>query len=359
MITKTLTFQVEKYIRQKDRIVSPEGKKVSEIVKEVQLSKIRPNRLNPRLELNVDKLNELAESIKEVGLLEPLIVRPFEDGYEVVVGERRYRASQQANLKTVPVIIRDYTDDQVIELNLIENIQREDLSVVEKARSCKQLRDKFPEKYPTWQKVAEKIGVSFETVKIWVRTLRLPEEVQKLVAPRETHRVPEGKIDYQTALHVVERIKEPEKQVEMIKEIAERRIPQREAQRIIREVVKEPQKPIKEVIEEIAEEPYELPFRLSHLDPILKGLKTQTSRKGIPDPKIKVGSIVHAAVWEPHFADLRVTNIERKRLKYFDEDDAKREGGYTLEEFKKVWKKIHGEWNEDEFVYVIHFEKVK
>lgn len=332
---------------------------MSEIVKEVELSKIRPNRLNPRLEINVERLNELAESIREVGLLEPLIVRHFEDGYEVVVGERRYRASQQANLKTVPVIIRDYTDDQVIELNLIENIQREDLSVVEKARSCKQLRDKFPEKYPTWEKVAEKIGVSFEAVKIWVRTLSLPEEVQKLVAPRETHRVPEGRIDYQTALHVIERIKEPEKQVEMAREIAERRIPQREAQRIIREVVREPEKSIEEVIEKIAEEPYELPFRLSHKEPILKGLKTQTSRKGIPDPKVKVGSIVHAAVWEPHFADLRVTDIERKQLKFFDEEDAKREGGYTLEEFKRIWKEIHGDWNEDEFVYVIHFEKVR
>jgi ParB/RepB/Spo0J family partition protein len=331
---------------------------MSETMKEVELSRIRPNRLNPRLDINIDSLNELAESIKSVGILEPLIVRPFEDGYEVVVGERRYRASQQANLKTVPVIIRDYTDDQVIELNLIENTQREDLSVVEKAKSCKQLRDKFPTKYPTWEKVAEKIGVGFETVKIWVRTLGLPEEVQKLVAPRETHRVPEGKIDYQTALHVVERIKEPERQVEMAREIAERRIPQREAQRIIREVVKEPERSIAEVIKEIGEEPYELPFRLSHRDTILKGIKTQTARKGIPDPKIKVGSIVHAAVWEPHFTDLRVTRIERKRLKYFDEEDAKREGGYTLEEFKKVWKEIHGEWNEDELVYVIHFERV-
>lgn len=332
---------------------------MSEIVKEVELSKIRPNRLNPRLDINVEKLNELAKSIRDVGLLEPLIVRPFEDGYEVVVGERRYRASQQANLERVPVIIRDYTDDQVIELNLIENIQREDLSVVEKARSCKQLRDQFPEKYPTWEKVAERIGVSFETVKIWVRTLGLPEEVQKLVAPRETHRVPEGRIDYQTALHVVEKIKEPEKQVEMAREIAKRRIPQRKAQRIIREVAKEPEKPVEAVIARIEEEPYELPFRLSHREPILKDTKIQTSRRGIPDPKIKEGAIVHAAVWEPHFADLRITHIERKRLKHFDEEDAKREGGYTLEEFKKVWKEIHGEWDEDQFVYVIHFERLK
>lgn len=153
-----IAFQVERDIRKDCRIVSSEENEVSERVKEVELSRIRPNRLNPRLEINVERLNELAESIREVGLLEPLIVRPSEDGYEVVIGERRYRASQQANLRTVPVVIRDYTDDQVIELNLIENIQREDLSVVEKGKSCRQLRDKYPEKYPTWEKVAEKIG---------------------------------------------------------------------------------------------------------------------------------------------------------------------------------------------------------
>ena len=331
---------------------------MSETLREVELKRIRPNRLNPRLDINIQGLNELAESIEKVGLLQPLIVRPVEDGFEVVVGERRYRASQKAKLQKIPVIVRDFTDDEVIELNLIENIHREDLSVVEKAKSCKQLRDRFPNKYPTWENIAGKIGISFETVKSWVRTLGLPEEVQKLIAPREILRVPEGKIDYQTALHVAERIKEPERQVEMAKEIAERRIPQRTARKIIREVAKEPEKPIEEVIKKVVEEPYDLPFRLNHMKPILKGMKTQTSRRGIPDPKVRVGAIVHASVWEPHFADLRVTDIERKRLRYFDEEDAKREGGYTLEEFKKVWKEIHGEWDGDEFVYVIHFEKV-
>ncbi|MEM2915398.1 MAG: ASCH domain-containing protein, partial [Candidatus Bathyarchaeia archaeon] len=191
------------------------------------------------------------------------------------------------------------------------------------------------------------------------RTLGLPEEVQKLVAPRETQRVPEGKIDYQTALHVIERIKEPEKQVEIAKEIAKKQIPQRVAREIIREVAREPKKPIVEVVKKVVEAPYELPFRLSHVEPILKGIKTQTSRKGIPDPKIKVGAIVHASIWEPRFADLRIMNIERKKLGEFTEEDAKREGGYTLEEFKKVWINLHEEWNPDETVYVIHFKLEK
>jgi len=332
---------------------------MSESVRYVELKKIRPNRLNPRLEISVTGINELSDSIKEVGLLQPLIVRPKEDVYEVVVGERRYRASQQAGLEKVPAIIRDYTDDEVIELNLIENIHREDLSVVEKAKSCKQLTDNFPNKYPTWERVAEKVGVSFETVKSWVRTLGLPEEVQRLVAPREILRVPEGKIDYQTALHVVERIKEPRKQIQIAREIAERRIPQREARKIIKEVAKEPEKPIEEIIERVVEGPFVLPFRLSHMEPILKGIKTQTTRKTIPDPKVREGAVIHAAVWEPHFADLVITSIERKKLGEFTEEDAEREGGYTLDEFKKVWESIQGEgsWSPDEVVSVIHFKK--
>lgn len=166
-------------------------------------------------------------------------------------------------------------------------------------------------------------------------------------------------LDYKTALHVVERINKPEGQVEIPKEIAERHIPQKEAQRIIKKVVDEPERPVAEIIEEIAEEPYELPFRLYHMQPILRGKKIQTSRTSIPDPKVKEGAVIHAAIWQPHFADLKVKSIERKRLKCFDEEDANREGGYTLAEFKKVWKEIYRNWDENQLVYVIHFEKVK
>ena len=92
------------------------------VVPDIELKKIQPNRLNPRLEFTKAGLDELTDSIKQVGLLEPIIVRPIGDMYEVVVGERRYRAAQQAGLDKVPVIIRDYTDDQIMGLNLIENI---------------------------------------------------------------------------------------------------------------------------------------------------------------------------------------------------------------------------------------------
>lgn len=334
---------------------------MSEVVKEIELEKIRSNKLNPRLDMDFELLNELAESIRQVGLLEPLIVRPVDDEYEVVIGERRYRASQQAGLNKVPAIVREYSDDEVIELSLVENIQREDLSAVEKGNCCKLLMDKYPEKYPTIQHLSRKLGVSSNTINSWLQLVSAPKEIQTMIAPAYKIGVPraKGKIDYDTAVTITRRIKESERQIEVAREIAKRPIYRRKARKVIARVAKEPEKPVVEVIREFLETPYEMPFRLSHMEPILEGVKTQTSRKGIPDPKVKVGATIHASIWEPQFADLRVTSIERKRLKDFDEEDAEREGGYTVAQFKKVWKEIHGEWNDDEFVYVIHFEKVR
>jgi len=326
-------------------------------VPDIELKKIQPNRLNPRLEFTKAGLDELADSIKQVGLLAPIIVRPYHGEYQVVVGERRYRAAHQAGLDKVAVVIKDYSDDEVMEINLVENIQREDLSVVEKAKICKQLRDRFPEKYPTWEKIAEKVSVKGETVKSWVRTLGLPEEIQRQIAPREITRTPRGKIDYQTALHIVEKVKEPAKQIELARELGERHVPQRAARQLIKETARQPEKSIRQVFREVVEEaPIMLPFSKAHADAIVKRTKTQTSRKGI-DPKIRPGKIVRAAI--THFADLEIEDVYRKKLGDFDEEDARREGGYTLEEFKEIWKGLHGVWNPNESISVVRFRLAK
>lgn len=334
---------------------------MSETIKEIELAHIRPSRLNPRLEVSLERLNELADSIREVGLLEPIIVRPVNGEYEVVVGERRYRASQQAGLKKVPAIVREYSDDEVVQLNLIENVHREDLNAIEKGKVCKYLLENCSEKYPSQAALAKKIGVSSDAVSLWLRAVEVvPKEAQKYVAPSTVSgQVPEGKIDYLTAVKIGRLVEEPEKKVEMIKKLAEKRLPTKERKQVIEKVAQEPEKPIEKVIEEVEEAPCELQFTAIDKKPILHGIKTQTSRTSIPDPKIKAGAIVHASIWEPHISDLRITSIERKRLKYFDEEDAKREGGFTLEEFKKMWKETHGEWDENQLVYVIHFVKVK
>jgi len=330
-------------------------------IKEIELDKIRPSRLNPRLEVNIERLNELAESIKEVGLLEPIIVRPVDSEFEVVVGERRYRASQQAGLKRILAIVREYSDDEVVQLNLIENIQREELNAVEKGKVCKYLLDECPEKYPSRTAVAEKIGVSTDAVSLWLKTVEVvPEEVQKLVAPSTVSGdIPEGKIDYLTAVRASRVIKEPERQVEVIRKLAEKRLPMKERAQVIEKAALEPKRPLEEVIEEVVEAPSDLQFLSDDKQKILQGKKTQTSRTTIPDPKMKIGATVHAVIQEPRFADLRIVSIERKRLRYFNEDDAKNEGYDMLEEFKQKWQEVYEEWDESQLVYIIHFEKLK
>lgn len=322
---------------------------------DMELKKIQPNRLNPRFEFTKIGLDELADSITQVGLLEPIIVRPRPgDTYEVVVGERRYRAAQQAGLVKVPVIIRDYTDDEVMEINLIENIQRQDLTAVEKGKICQQLMQRFPNRYTSHEKVGERIGVQASAISEWMSTLKLPEEIQRRVAPGTIQqRIPEGKIAYKTANTIARVIKEPSKQNELADELARRRVPRRAAEAVIREIARTPEKPIEQVFREVVKEaPVLLPFSKVHADAILKEIKTQTSRKA-KEPKLQKGVTVRGQV--THFADLEVTDVYRKKLGDFDEEDAKREGGYTLDEFKEVWKKLHGGWNPDESVYIVRF----
>lgn len=330
-------------------------------VREVELKKVLPNRLNPRLDFDAEELGMLSESIRDKGLLQPIIVRPVGDRYEVVVGERRYRAARQVGLQRIPVIIRDYSDEEVIELNLIENVQRADLSAVEKGNSIKQLMERHPERFQNKAAVAKAIGISEATVSAWLELVKAPRELQSMIAPTRKIGVPRerGKIDYDTAVTITRRIKEPDRQITMAKEIARRPIYRRQARQAISKAAKEPDKPIQQILEEVVEAPYSMPFRLAHMKPILDGIKVQTSRKGIPDPRVKVGAIINGAVWEPHFADLRIVSIERKRLGDFTEEDAEREGGYTLNEFRDVWKRLHGEWKDKETVYVIHFERIK
>lgn len=326
---------------------------------EIKLKKIQPNRLNPRLEFSKYGLDELADSIKHVGIIEPIIVRPANnDTYEVVVGERRYRAAQQAGLETVPVIIRDYTDEQLMELNLIENIQREDLSGVEKGKICQQLLERFSERYPNQASLAKGLGIrSTTTITSWLQAAGMPIEIQKRIAPETFGRVPIGKVDYRTATMVARKVKEPERAIEVVEGIAERGVTRQAAIRVARQATSEPNKPVEAIIKQVVERtPIFLPFSKAHANAIVQGEKSQTARKS-KDPRLVPGATVRVQV--THYADVEITDVNRKRLGDFDEEDARREGGYTLDEFKGVWQLLHDSWNPDEVVYVVRFKLVK
>lgn len=113
-------------------------------IESIPLKKVKPNRLNPRSEFRKEALDQLADSISLFGLLQPVVVRPSNGVFEVVVGERRYRAAQQAGLDEIPAVIREYSDEEVLELNLVENLHREDLTAIERGKTCMTLLKDFP-----------------------------------------------------------------------------------------------------------------------------------------------------------------------------------------------------------------------
>ncbi len=326
---------------------------------DIEIEKLHPNKLNPRKDFNQLSLNELTESIKEVGVLEPILVRSINNnGYEIVTGERRYRAAKQAGLNKIPAIIKDYSDEEVMEINIIENVQRQDLTAVEKGNICKNLMKKFPNRYPSAASIAKHLGISETSVKNWLTTTEMPIEVQQRIAAKNEHGiVPAGKIDFNTAVTISQRIKEPEKFIKIVEHVAENRLPRRITTKVTQTVLREPQKTVENIFREVVDEaPIYLPFSNIHAAQITKGIKTQTARKS-KDPRLQVGSIIKAQV--THFADLEIKNIIRKKLSDFTEEDAKREGGYTLEEFTQVWKNLHGGWNPEEYVYIIQFMFLK
>ena len=148
-------------------------------VTKVKLVDIEPNRDQPRKQFDEEALNELASSIAQHGVLQPLLVRPLNDGtYQLVAGERRWRASRIAGLTEVPVIIRELTDAEVAEIALVENLQRENLNPMETARGFKELADKYGY---TQEQISEIIGCSRSAVANALRLLALPEEIQDML----------------------------------------------------------------------------------------------------------------------------------------------------------------------------------
>lgn len=156
-----------------------EVEKASAPEREVPLSLVRPNPFQPRTGFDEEGLDELADSIRRNGLLQPLVVRPAGSGWEIVAGERRFRALERLDWEKVPVVVRELTDDQMLVLALVENLQRENLSPLEEAVGYRQLIDGFG---LTQQEVAVRVGKDRSTIANTLRLLSLPEPVRELLA---------------------------------------------------------------------------------------------------------------------------------------------------------------------------------
>ena len=144
----------------------------------VKINQVEPNREQPRKEFDEDSLMELADSIKQFGILQPLLVQKKKDYYEIIAGERRWRAAKIAGIKEVPIIVKEYTNQEIVEISLIENIQRENLNPIEEAMAYKRLLEEFSLKQ---DEVAERVSKSRTAVTNSMRLLKLSPRVQQMI----------------------------------------------------------------------------------------------------------------------------------------------------------------------------------
>lgn len=168
-----------------DALISTDTVKTegSSSISEIAISKIKANPNQPRREFDPEALSELAESIKEIGIIQPITLRKMEDGtYQIIAGERRFRASQLAGLTTVPAYIRTADDENVMEMALIENIQREDLNAMEIALAYQHLLEEYD---LTQERLSERVGKKRTTIANYLRLLKLPAQIQMALKNRE------------------------------------------------------------------------------------------------------------------------------------------------------------------------------
>jgi ParB family transcriptional regulator, chromosome partitioning protein len=146
---------------------------------DVDIDQLRPNKFQPRTHIDDEKIEELSRSIRANGVIQPIVVRKVDGGYEIVAGERRWRASQRAGLQKVPVVVRDIPEDRLLAVALIENIQREDLNPIEEAHAYRRLADEFA---LTQEQIADAVGKDRSSIANVVRLLKLPSDLRDHVA---------------------------------------------------------------------------------------------------------------------------------------------------------------------------------
>ena len=245
------------------KITKEENTKGAETV--VKITKVEPNRSQPRKNFDEDALQELADSIKQFGLLQPILVQDKGEYYEIIAGARRWRAAQLAGLKEVPVIIRNYSSQEIVEISLIENIQREDLNPIEEAQAYKRLLTEF--------NLKQRVSKSRTAVTNSMRLLKLCDGVQQMIIDDMLS------TGHARALIPIE---DPELQLQLAQRIFDEKLSVREVEKLVKSILKPAEeKPKKEEI------PQSLMYIYQNIE---NKLKDKLSRKVAISPKGKNGS---------------------------------------------------------------------
>ncbi len=221
----------------KGEAVKKSSSKSNNGVVELDINQVEPNKNQPRKNFDQDALNELADSIKQYGVIQPIVVQKIDDYYEIIAGERRWRAAKIAKLKKIPVVIKNFSEQEIVEIALIENIQREDLNPIEEAEAYKRLIDEYNLKQ---EEMAERLSKSRTSITNSMRLLKLSSKVQKLVISGELSS------GHARALIPVEDTK---KQYTLALEIIKNKLSVRETEKLVKALL-EPKKKVKKAVPE-------------------------------------------------------------------------------------------------------------
>ena len=243
----------------------------SQRVYEIPCEEIAPNPYQPRKNFDEDSLMELAESIRQFGLLQPILVQDKNDHYEIIAGERRWRAAKLAGLKEIPVIIKELTDQEVVEISLIENIQRENLNPIEEAMAYKKLLEGFHLKQ---DEVAERVSKSRTAVTNSMRLLKLDEKVQQMIVD---DMISTG---HARALLAID---DHEQQYELAVRVFDEKLSVRETEKLVKDI-KNPKKPKEKKVIEHAFVYTDLENRMKEV----LGTKVSIAAKGNGKGKIEI-----------------------------------------------------------------------
>ena len=238
------------------------------------LIKIEPNRAQPRTRFDEDALQELADSIKQYGIIEPIVVQKRDNHYEIIAGERRWRAARIAGLKEVPVVVKEYSEDEIFTIALIENIQREDLNPIEEAVAYQKLIQELKLKQ---DEVAEKVSKSRTAITNSMRLLKLDQRVQQMLIDEM---ISEG---HGRALLP---ITDPEEQFTLAMKVFDEKLSVRETEKLIKKIQEEKETPAKQI-----EETKDISFVYKNLEEKLKrtlGTKVEIKNKANNSGKIEI-----------------------------------------------------------------------
>lgn len=241
----------------------------------VDIQKVEPNREQPRKTFNEDALLELSESIKQFGVLQPLLVQDKQDYYEIIAGERRWRAAKMAKVKEIPVVIKNLSEQEIVEISLIENIQREDLNPIEEALAYKRLLEEFNLKQ---DEVAERVSKSRTAVTNSMRLLKLSQEVQQMLIDDMLSN------GHARALLAIE---DGEKQYSLAQKIFDEKLSVRETEKLIKKIQNEKQEAPKE--ENIIDPKLEIIYQdLEEKMKSILGTKVEIKKKDAQKGRIEI-----------------------------------------------------------------------